>query len=45
MKLYSDVEFVRIMPTKEYDIPLDWGRLPNFRQIDFRDFILEADIG
>ena len=45
IKLYSDVEFVRIMPTKEYDIPLDWGRLPNFRQIDFRDFILEADIG
>lgn len=45
MTTYSDVEFIRIMPTENYWIPGGLEDLTNFRQISFRDFILEADIG
>jgi hypothetical protein len=45
MTTYSDVEFVRVMPTKTWWAPDNLAALPNFRQIDFRDFVLEADIG
>ena len=45
MKTYSDVEFVRVMHIESHDIPASWNPLPNFRQITYNDFILEADIG
>ena len=45
MTTYSDVEFVRVMPERTWWIPAEWSGLPNFRQINFRDFVLEADIG
>ena len=45
MTCYSNVEFIRVMPA------VTWWRhdhhelLPNFRQIDYNDFVLEADLG
>lgn len=42
---YSDVDFVRVMPTREYSCASELLSQPNFRQIDYRDFVLEADIG
>ncbi len=45
VKTYSDVEFIRVMPTAEYWLHPSLRTLPNFRQIDFRAFVLEADIG
>jgi hypothetical protein len=45
MTTYSDVEFVRVMPSAEYSVADALMREPNFRQISFRDFVLEADIG
>lgn len=42
---YSDVDFVRVMPTAEYSVSDALMREPNFRQISFRDFVIEADIG
>lgn len=45
MSTYSDVEFIRVMPTASWAIPAGFSGLINFRQIGFRDFVLEADIG
>jgi hypothetical protein len=45
MTTYSDVEFIRIVPAKTYSVPESLSGLVNFRQIDYRDFVLEADIG
>ena len=45
IRTYPEVDFVRVMPTKNYWIPDEFVSLPNFRQIDYRDFVLEADIG
>jgi len=45
MRTYSNVDFVRVMPTADYWIPDELARIPNLRQIDFRGFVLEADIG
>jgi hypothetical protein len=45
METYPDVEFVRVMPTTESWCPSSWKSLLNFRQISFREFVLEADIG
>jgi hypothetical protein len=45
MQLYSSTEFVRVCPTKKYICSSSLLSQPNFRQIDFRDFVLEADIG
>ena len=45
MKTYSDVDFVRIMPTIDYDTPASWTPLVNFRQISYQDFVIEADLG
>lgn len=42
---YSSVDFVRVMPTREYEVADALLRTPNFRQINFRDFVIEADIG
>ena len=44
METYSEVEFVRCMPTKAWRCPDAWLALPNFRQISYRDFVLEADL-
>ena len=45
MNTYNEVDFVRVMPTREYSCAEELLRCPNFRQIDFRDFVLEADLG
>jgi hypothetical protein len=45
METYSDVEFVRVMPTAGQWVAEAFSNLPNFRQIGFRDFVLEADLG
>jgi hypothetical protein len=45
MKTYPSVEFVRIVPTVQSFCPETWQSLLNYRQISFRDFIIEADIG
>lgn len=44
-KLYADVDFVRVCPTREFYMPESWKYAVNLRQITFRDFVLEADIG
>lgn len=44
MRLYSDVEFVRVMPTPNWRIPDEWRALQNFRQIDTKRFVFEADL-
>ena len=45
IKTYSDVDFVRVMPVDTYSVNSEFDRLPNFRQINYRAFVLEADIG
>lgn len=45
METYKDVEFVRVCPTLKYACSLSLQRLFNFRQVDFRGFVTEADIG
>jgi hypothetical protein len=42
---YSDVDFVRVSPTVDYYMPESWKYKLNLRQITFRDFVIEADIG
>ena len=44
MDLYSDVDFVRVSPTRDYYMPDTWKYQLNLRQIDFRDFTLEVDL-
>lgn len=41
---YDDVDFVRVMPTKESWMPESWKYATNLRQIDFRDFVIEIDL-
>jgi hypothetical protein len=43
--MYNDVDFVRVSPTVGYYMPDSWKYCPNVRQIDFRQFVLEADLG
>ena len=45
MATYNNVEFVRVMPSEAHWAHDDHLRLPNFRQINYRDFVFEADIG
>ena len=42
---YTDVEFVRVMPTAKWWLHEGLTLLPNFRQVSFREFVLEAEIG
>ena len=42
--LYPDVDFVRVAPTEAYRMPDQWRYRTNLRQIDFRQFVLEADL-
>lgn len=45
MTTYSDVDFIRVMPTNTWWWPDSMLGLLNARTITFRDFVLEADIG
>jgi hypothetical protein len=45
MRCYSDVEFVRVMPTNTWWKADEHDALPNFRQINYNEFVLEADVG
>ena len=42
---YSNVEFIRVMPEKTWWTPPELLPLPNFRQIDYNEFAVEADLG
>jgi hypothetical protein len=44
MTVYSDTEFIRVCPTKNFRQPESWKDQLNYRQITFRQFVLEADI-
>ena len=44
MQTYTDTEFIRVCPTKQFRQPDRWRGNLNYRQIDFRRFVLEADI-
>jgi hypothetical protein len=44
MRTYDDVEFVRVMPAESAYCPQDWKYQLNFRQISFRDFVIEVDL-
>jgi len=45
MNLYPDVDFVRVSPTKDFYMPDSWKYQLNLRQITFREFVLEVDLG
>ena len=45
VQIYPTVEFVRVMPTDTWWIPPELRPLPNFRQISYSEFIIEADLG
>lgn len=44
MQVYSDTEFIRVCPTPKFRQPATWRNNLNYRQIDFTQFVLEADI-
>lgn len=44
MEVYSDAEFIRVCPTKNFRQPDMWRNNLNYRQIDFRQFVFEADL-
>lgn len=44
MQVYSDTEFIRVCPTKDFVQPELWKYNLNYRQVDFRQFVVEADI-
>ncbi len=45
MDTYKETEFIRVCPTRKTLCSVELQKRVNFRQIDFRDFVLEADIG
>lgn len=45
MNIYSEVEFIRVMMSAESSCSDALINKLNFRQISFRDFVVEADIG
>lgn len=45
MSTYDDVEFVRIVKFENTIVPDMWKWRDNFRQIDYRHYISECDIG
>jgi hypothetical protein len=45
MNLYNNVDFVRVSPTRNYYMPETWKYQLNLRQINFRDFVIETDLG
>ncbi len=44
MSTYNDVEFIRVMPIKVWSQPPEWVALPNYRQIDFKEWTYMADL-
>jgi hypothetical protein len=44
MNTYPTVDFVRVMPTRNFRLPESWKYQTNLRTINFRDFVLEADL-
>lgn len=44
IQTYSDTEFIRVAPTVRFRQPESWKYNLNYRQIDFRQFVLEVDI-
>lgn len=44
MSVYSDTEFIRVTPTTEFRQPEAWKYFLNYRQINFRKFVLEAGV-
>ena len=44
MKMYEDVEFFRVAPTDTFRTPEPWKYLLNYRTINFRQFVCEADL-
>jgi len=42
---YPEVEFIRVMPESTWWVPPELLPLPNFRQIDYNQFTIEADLG
>jgi hypothetical protein len=40
MSMYNEVQFIRVMPNKFWQVPNEWAALPNFQQIDFQKFVL-----
>lgn len=44
MSAYPDVEFVRVAPTATFRTPEAWKYFLNFRTINFRQFVSEADV-
>jgi hypothetical protein len=44
MNTYPTVDFVRVMPTRNFRLPESWKYQTNLRTINFRDFVLEADV-
>jgi hypothetical protein len=41
---YPDVDFVRVMPEAGSRIPETWKYAANFRQINYNQFVIEADL-
>jgi len=41
---YTDVDFVRIASTNTFRMPESWKYCVNLRSIDFRQFVIEADL-
>ena len=41
---YSDVDFIRVSPTDNFRTPESWKYCVNLRTINFRQFVLEADL-
>lgn len=44
ISVYNDTEFIRVCPTKTFREPEMWKYNLNYRQIDFRQFVLEAGV-
>ena len=44
IKLYPDVDFVRVMPHENHEISPHLRFLPNFRQVNYRRFVVDADV-
>jgi len=45
MQTYDDVDFVRVAPSNTQYMPESWKYLLNLRQIDFREFVIETNLG
>jgi hypothetical protein len=44
MKTYPDTEFIRVGPTEFFRQPEEWKYYLNYRQINFRQFVIEIDL-